>query len=221
MQLPLGLWKINEEAYVQGISSLALWTVNLTQSHTIIQERRKEANLLHFNYNFFWHTMKRIVYISAEERIFIFLKAAAFLVVSLWSPDPPCPPPYPKTIRWGPLLPQTWRNMCFIFSAPSPSAHTSKVGKKRKTFPPCMASARAEVSRKTKYNQKSTSQILPIITFFLMNNFGAKAAIWEATVTSVSYKLWPSLSISFTVFNHLLLLLLSSPLSKRWHMILY
>lgn len=39
--------------------------------------------------------------------------------VSLSWPDPPCPPPYPKTIRWGPLLPQTWRNMCFIFRAHS------------------------------------------------------------------------------------------------------
>lgn len=47
------------------------------------------------------------------------LSASTLQYLSLSRPDPPCPPPYPKTIHWGPLLPQTWRNICFIFRAHS------------------------------------------------------------------------------------------------------
>lgn len=49
-----------------------------------------------------------------------------------FSPDPPCPPPYPKTICLGPLLPQTWRNICFIFRAHSFSLHWRSHRKKER-----------------------------------------------------------------------------------------
>lgn len=80
---------------------------------------------------------KQLAYNRVQERIFPQLfswkvqqpcplrarSLSASLSVStlqnLSRPDPPGPPPYPKTIRWGPLLPQTWRNMCFIFRAHS------------------------------------------------------------------------------------------------------
>lgn len=85
-----------------------------TQSPTVKKERGKEANWFHFKFCFD-KLQKKMAYISTQKRMLLFLKAIAFLLVSLSRPDPPCPPPYPKTIRLGASAPTDLEEHMFYF----------------------------------------------------------------------------------------------------------